>query len=128
MKTAQQIVQYITLFYERAAENPAGYFRNMECMEDDLCNLESLRNFIIDDASEWPTSPPALKQFYFDKGYGALGYAYGKTHDDEGELIPREPMRVPSDTEVARMKEFATFWREYLAARDHPDVPRNLSS
>ena len=60
MKSAEQIIQYITLFYERAVENPVGYFRSMECMEDDLCNLESLRNFIIDDDSEWPTFPPVL--------------------------------------------------------------------
>lgn len=120
MKSAEQIIQYITLFYERATENPVGYFRNTECMEIDLCNLESLRNFIIDDTSEWPTSPPVLQHFYSDKGYGTLGYAYGKTYDDEGELIPREPMRAPSDTETARMNEFATFWREYLATRDYP--------
>ncbi len=113
MKSVEQILEYISTYYTYSTERPEGFFRNLESMESELRLLEGLYEFIMDEPRQFATYSSGANQFFGDEGYGALGYSHGKVDDDQP---ARPPVAPPSENELARMKQFADFWRKYLSS------------
>ena len=114
MKSAKEIIDAINQFYQNAVERPPLYFRNLQGMEGDLCLLESIYEFILDDSSEFIPPTDGFREFLNDNGYGTLGYCFGKI--DGEELVHREPVKAPSDEEAKQMEALGQFWQQYLSS------------
>jgi hypothetical protein len=114
MKSAKEIIDAINQFYHTAVERPPWYFRSLRAMEDELCLLESIYEFILDDSSEFIPPTNGFGKFLNDNGYGTLGYCFGKI--DGEEFVHREPVKAPSDEEAKQMEALGQFWQQYLSS------------
>ena len=116
MKTAEQIIAAIEQYYVWSTERPRFYFRDVRAMEEELALLESLRDFIVDDAEGPWLASTGFIDFLTEQGYGAFGYSYGKYVDEDEPSAQRPPVSGASEEEIQKMDEFGMFWREYLAS------------
>ena len=111
MKSVDDILRYIGLVYKSVLARPQSYFRTFEAMESELLALETLYEFIVNDSNKYPARPERYAEFLLNKGYGTLGFSYGKVDDCEP---TKQPLLGPTSSEIDQMKKFADLWHEYL--------------
>lgn len=128
MKDTDRILQLIDEYYRHAVLRPGMYFHTLECFENVVQTLESLRDQIKDLESPTPYPTHTYSDYLHDKGMGVATFThrYKESHP-EGSYTDVEFYKAYSDflmgyLECGRKSQTSVFSHEQ---KFHPGIAPN---